>query len=394
MPDTKPLFSDFSPANKDSWLGKITTDLKGKSLDSLDWQMEENIRLSAVYAREDQPAHTAPITDGRKSNTWQIGEYIDVQDMGAANAQALEALMGGVNAPLFSIHHLPSMEELEILLKDIQPDFISAHFAPEYPGKDPAELFRNLIYYTRRRGIDMRTVSGSMDFDPLLDWVEPPFQALARVLDFAVEYLPKFKALQVNGRELHSGVANTSQELALIVAKGVEYLSQLKDMGVAPATTNKHLQFSVALSTSYFVEIAKLRALKILWGNALAGFGLSNAPIPPISAHLALESQTDDREYNMIKAATQTMAAAIGGADIIYVMPADYQLRGETSSQTRRIARNVQHLLQMESHLDQVIDPAAGSYYIEQLTRHLCEEAWQQFQRIEAKGGYLQLVNL
>ncbi len=394
MPKTKPLFSDFSPANKDSWLGKITTDLKGKSLDSLDWQMEENIRLSAVYAREDQPASTAPITDGRSSNSWQIGEYIDVQDMGGANAQALEALMGGVNAPLFRIHHLPSMEELEILLKDIQPDFISAHFAPEYPGKDPAELFRNLIYYTRRRGIDMRTVSGSMDFDPLLDWVEPPFKALARVLDFAVDYLPKFKALQVNGRELHSGVANTSQELALILAKGVEYLSQLKQLGVAPATTNKHLQFSVALSTSYFVEIAKLRALKILWGNALAGFNLSDAPIPPISAHLASESQTDDREYNMIKAATQTMAAAIGGADIIYVMPADYQIKGETSKLTRRIARNVQHLLQMESHLDQVVDPAAGSYYIEQLTRHLCEEAWQQFQRIESKGGYLQLVNL
>lgn len=394
MPETTPLFSDFTPANKDSWLGKITTDLKGKSLDSLDWQMEENIRLSAVHAREDQPANTDPITDGRASNSWQIGEYIDVQDMGAANAQALEALMGGVNAPLFRIHHLPSMEELEILLKDINPDFISAHFAPEYPGKDPAELFRNLIYYTRRRKIDMRNVSGSMDFDPLLDWVEPPFKALARVLDFAVEYLPKFKVLQVNGRELHSGVANTSQELALILAKGVEYLAQLKEMGIAPATTNKHLQFSMALSTSYFVEIAKLRALKILWANALAAYDLSDAAIPPISAHLATESQTDDREYNMIKAATQTMAAAIGGADMIYVMPADYQLRGQTSPLTRRIARNVQHLLQMESHLDQVIDPAAGSYYIERLTRHLCEEAWQQFQRIESKGGYLKLVNL
>ena len=96
----------------------------------------------------------------------------------------------------------------------------------------------------------------------------------------------------------------------------------------------------------------------------------------------------------MIKAATQTMAAAIGGADLIYVLPADYQQKGESTSFSRRIARNVQHLLQMESHLDQVIDPAAGSYYIERLTRHLCEEAWQEFQHIERQGGYSQVVEL
>ena len=88
------------------------------------------------------------------------------------------------------------------------------------------------------------------------------------------------------------------------------------------------------------------------------------------------------------------MSAAIGGADIIYVMPADYQLKGETSTLTRRIARNVQHLLQMESHLDQVIDPAAGSYFIENLTRLLCAEAWQEFKSIERKGGYSKIVHL
>ncbi len=394
MPNTPPLFSDFSAVSKQEWLSKITADLKGKSLDSLDWQLEENIRLAATYAQEDQPTATPPLTDGRSKNSWQIGEYIEVQDMGAANAEALEGLAGGVNAPLFIHHHLPSLEELEILLKDIEPNFISVHFAPEYPGKDPAELFRNLIYYTRKRGLDLSSIKGSMDFDPLLDWAEPPFQPLARILNFAARHTPQFRVLQVNGRQLHTGIDNTSRELALIVAKGVEYLAQLNDLGIDPKTTNNHLQFSMALSTSYFVEIAKLRALKILWANALAGFGLEQAAIPPISAHLATESQTEEREYNMIKAATQTMAAAIGGADLIYVLPADYQQKGESTSFSRRIARNVQHLLQMESHLDQVIDPAAGSYYIERLTRHLCEEAWQEFQHIERQGGYSQVVEL
>ena len=394
MPPIDPLFSSFSSVSKEQWLDKVTADLKGKSLDTLDWQLEENIRLSAIYAPADQPANTAPILDKRAANTWQIGEYIEVKDLGAANAQALEGLMGGVNAPLFIHHHLPTLEELEILLKDIEPDFISVHFAPAYPGKDPAELFRNLIYYTRRRGFNLGKIRGSMDFDPLLDWVEPPFKPMARILSFAANHTPHFRVLQVNGRTLHSGITNTAQELALIVAKGVDYLAQLAEWNVDPKTTNAHLQFSVALSTSYFVAIAKLRALKILWANALAAFELENAPIPPISAHLAAESQTTDREYNMIKAATQAMSAVIGGADIVYVTPSDYQITGDSTAFSRRIARNAQHLLQLESHLDQVVDPAAGSYFIENLTRELAAEAWQQFQKIESQGGYSKIVHL
>ncbi|MEO0723417.1 MAG: methylmalonyl-CoA mutase family protein [Bacteroidota bacterium] len=394
MPPIEPLFSDFHSTNKEQWLDKVTADLKGKGLDTLDWQLEEQIRLSAINAPADQPAATPPILDQRAANTWQIGEYIEVKDLGAANAQALEGLVGGVNAPLFIHHHLPTLEELEMLLRDIEPGFISVHFAPAYPGKDPAELFRNLIYYTRRRGLDLAKIKGSMDFDPLLDWVEPPFKPLARILAFAANHTPNFRVLQVNGRQLHSGITNTTHELALIVAKGVDYLAKLSEHGIAPLTTNAHLQFSVALNTSYFVAIAKLRALKILWANALAGFGLEEAPIPPISAHLAMETQTTEREYNMIKAATQAMSAVVGGADLVYITPSDYQITGDSTSFSRRIARNAQHLLQLESHLDQVVDPAAGSYFIENLTRELANEAWQQFQQIERKGGYSQIVHL
>lgn len=394
MSDKQNLFSNFSPSNKDQWLDKINLDLKGKSLASLEWQLEENIRMTIAYSAEDQPANSDPIQAGRSSNSWQIGEYIEVKDMGEANAQALEGLAGGVNAPLFKLHHLPSREELDILLADIEPDFISVHFAPEHPGKDPAELFRNLIYCTRGRNLKLSQINGSMDFDPFLDWAEPPFSPLARILSFAASHTPHFRVLQVNGQEFHTGIDTTSQELALILAKGVEYLSQLKSNGIPVAQTNRHLQFSIAISDSYFVAIAKIRALKILWANALSAYGLSKAPIPLIAAHLASESQTDEREYNMIKAATQTMSAAIGGADMIFIPPADYPIKGESTSFSRRIARNVQHLLQMESHLDQVIDPAAGSYFIEQLTRQFCDNAWAQFQRIEKKGGYLQLVDL
>lgn len=394
MSTTSSLFSNFSNPTKAEWLEKITRDLKGKPLEELEWQLEEQIRLAATFGPEDNLPSSKTLSAGRNNNSWSIGEYLFVHKPEAANAQALEGLLGGVNAPLFYLHHLPSREELEVLLANIEPSFISIHFAPAYPGKDPAELFRNLIYYARRRNLKLEDIYGSMDFDPLLDWSEPPFTALARVLKFAQRHTPNFKVLQVNGLTLHTGIENTSRELALLIAKGATYLNAMEEQGISAAVTNQHLQFSVAISTSYFVEIAKIRALKILWANVLNGFGLEEAPLPPIAAHLAEETQTDEREYNMIKAATQAMSAVIGGANLLYLPPADLRIQGESSSFTRRIARNVQHLLQMESHLDQVVDPAAGSYYIEHLTQQFCEQAWHKFQQIEAQGGFLQLENL
>lgn len=391
MQKTTSHFAAFERPTKADWLAQLTKDLKGKPLSDLDWQLEERVRLSAVYTSEDMPSPPPlPWVHGRTTNAWQIGEYIDVGDAGAANTQALEGLRGGVNAPMFRFYHLPDVEELAVLLADIEPTYISVHFAPHYPDKDPAELFRNLIYYTRRRGVPLSDIRGSLDFDPLLDWTSPPWPPLVRLLQFADQYMPQFKVLQINGQVLHTDAAGSAHELAWMLAKGVAYMAKLAELGVPPAVTNRHLQFSVAVGKRYFVEIAKIRALKLLWANVLAAYGIADtAALPPIAAHLAADSQTESREYNMISAATQAMSAAIGGTDSIYVLPADAATQAQSSAFTRRIARNVQHLLQMESHLDRVADPAAGSYYIETLTQALAASAWAQFQDMEREGGFL-----
>lgn len=386
------LFLKFSKPSKEDWLTKVTKDLKGRSISDLDWALEEKIKISAIPSNADISGELPPLTARRTDNNWHIGSYVEVKDMGDANAQVLEELNGGIQAPLFKLRHLPNLEELEILLKDIETGFIAVHFALQHPGKDPAAFFRNLIFYARRHQLDLTAINGSVDFDPLLDWAKPPFQPLARILRFAQQYTPNFKVLQVNGRALHTGAANSSRELALIIAKGVEYLDQLQQFGIDPALTNRHLRFSIANSCSYFVEIAKIRALKILWANVLEAFQLSEQSLPPISAHPARETQTDNAELNMIRATTQAMAAAIGGATTIYVLPANANQNEPSTPFTRRIARNVQHLLQLESSLGEVNDPAAGSYYIEKLTQELCKEAWLQFKDIETKGGYLNFV--
>ncbi len=388
MSEKSSLFTEFSPTSMEQWLARLQQDLKGRPVEELDWQLEESIRVAPFYTAA---AATESLTAGRTNNSWRIGEYIKVQDMAQANAIALEGLAGGVNAPVFQLHHLPTLDELEVLLKDIEPAFITAHFAPHHPGKDPAELFRNLIYYVRRRGLQLSSIAGSVDFDPLLDWTDPPFRPLARILRFATRHTPAFKMIQVNGSTFHTGPDATSRELSLIIAKGATYLAKMAELDIPTELTNAHMQFSVAVSTSYFVEIAKIRALRILWANVLAGYGLAEATLPPIVAHLSRESQTEDSHTNMIRAGTQAMAAAIGGANTIIIRPANHSQAEESTTFSRRIARNLQHLLQMESRLDRVVDPAAGSFYIEQLTQSLCEQAWAQFQAIEKQGGFLAL---
>lgn len=382
------LFSDFPASTKADWLAQLHKDLKGKPIEELDWQVEENIRLSPLYTAPELPQRP-PLAAGRSHNQWEIGEVIEVADVAQANAQALDALRAGINAPLFQLRHEPSANELAVLLEGIKPEMITANFAPQHPGKDPAELYRDLIYYVRHQGFRLSDISGSLDFDPLLDWTEPPLDPLARIIGFAHRQTPHFKVLQINGRTFDAGVDHTSRELALMVAKAVEYFDQMEKRGLSAALTNAHLQFALTIGNSYFVNIAKIRALRLLWANVLAAYQCPDAAMPPVVVHFEHESQTDDAHTNMIRAAAQAMSAVIGGASRLYVLPSNYFTYKEGSDGfTRRIARNVQHLLQLESRFDQVIDPAAGSYFLDTLTQSLATEAWSKFCQIEADGGF------
>ena len=379
----------FPATTKSEWLQRVEKSLKGRTVADLDWQLEEGIRLSPFATAEDLPDQPAPL---RSKPGWEIGEYISAGPPAEMNARALEALAGGVNAPLFYLRHQTSVAEIAEILKDIHPEYISLNCAPIYPDKDPAELFRDLVFYLRRQGYDLSKISGSVDFDPLLDWSEPPVPPLIRLLRFVGQYMPNFRVLQVNGNIFSSGFGDVSEELALIVAKGAEYLQMIREHGGDPELAAAHLQFSVTLSQQYFVSIAKLRALRILWANVLEGFGIDTTIRPIIAAHPGMETQDDDEHYNMIRATTIALSAVIGGADQLFLLPANLLTDQESTAFTRRIARNVQHLLQLESQLGWVADPAAGSYYLEQLTGALGEAAWKHFRQIESKGGFLAMM--
>jgi len=381
------LFDAFPPTGKADWLAKVEKDLKGRPLSDLNWQLSEEIELAPFYHPEDMQERHAPLIDGRKDNDWQIGEYVNVEATQTANQQLLQGLNGGVEAPLFRLYHPLDKNGLTELLDSVHPDMVALNFGEYYVDKQPEALFGLLTEYLSEQDADPQQTSGSLDFDPLLDWSEPPIDTLAQMIKRCAASWPGYRVLQINARQYHSGPKEAVEELAMTLAKGSEYLHRLQEEGVSPTLANKHLQFGIAISKSYFVEIAKLRALRLLWANVMNAYHAEHSRAQLV-VHFAPETQDEQTNINIVRASTQAMSAVVGGADRLYVLPSDHVKQEGYTAFSLRIARNLQHLLKMESHLHRVIDPGAGSYYIEKLTEKLAEGAWRRFQELEQQGAF------
>lgn len=369
-------FQDFPPTTKAEWLAKIERDLKGKPLSDLQFQLEENITLDPFYHAEDFEENYEPIVN-KASNTWQIGEYIEFHDVKVANTQALEALNGGANALLFIIINNLSKEEFVQLFAGIQLEYISINFQQFTSNRNASAFFKSFYQYLTSHHQNSTSIHGSIN----LNLPKFSLKELAEAVQFYSQTMPNFRLIEVDAMDHQN---NVSTILARTIAKGNAYLAGLSALNINPATVNHHLQFSVNVGTSYFIEIAKLCALKLLWANVLNAYKIP-IEMPLIEVHFDHTSQDTNPNTNMIRAATQALSAIIGGADRLYILESNVALNEPSTPFTRRIARNVQHILQLESYMDKVIDPAAGSYYIEKLTDKLAEEAWKKFQKIDAR---------
>lgn len=180
------------------------------------------------------------------------------------------------------------------------------------------------------------------------------------------------------------------EELAFALSAGHDYLVRLMDLGLTIDQAARKLRFSFSVSSNYFMEIAKLRAARMLWANIVKGYN----PEKNCAGKMMIHAETSrwnqtvyDPYVNMLRGTTEAMSAAIGGVYSLEVTPFDRAFEAPTEF-AKRIARNVELLLKHESHFDQVVDPAGGSYYIENLTQSIAAEAWKLFLEIEEKGGY------
>jgi methylmalonyl-CoA mutase len=408
MPDDK-LFSDFPGVTRQEWEKKIREDLKGADYEKeLIWHTREGFDVKPFYCIEDirhlkhmegLPGEFPYVRTGRTSrNSWQIRQDIQVSKPEKANKIILDLLKKGVTSPGLKLDSkvIGSGEKLSRLLKDIPLESITLNLLA---GKDSPEIAEYLVREVNRRKSDADTIKGSFDFDPLGNLTvhgnfyqdaNNDFNNLKGLIQRASEALPLFRITKVNGLNFSNAGATIVQELAFTLAMGNEYLALLTERGIKAGDIAGKMQFVFGVGSDYFMEIAKLRAARLLWAKIVEAYQPSDTGSSEMFIHAVTTGWNKtlyDPYVNMLRSTTESMSASIGGADSIEITPFD-SAYAEESDFSLRNARNTQIILQEEAYFDKVIDPAAGSYYIENLTQNLAQQAWNLFLETEDKGGY------
>ena len=379
------LFSEFAPVSKADWLARIEKDLKGRPLSELTWELHSLSIDPFVHA--DDFAELPESLANKMSNNWEIGEDIEIinNDFKAANKQTLTALMGGANAITFIFDNYPSENQLITLIENIELEFISIHFTEKTNTANPLDFLKTLHLTVINKGKNAQILRGSVAFNPFSEKLKSVDEGI-ELIEWTNQNLPQFKVISIDTMQFFKGSENVVEELTQALLNANNCINMLKNNGLNIENINHFIKFNFNIGISYFIEIAKLRAFKLLWANVLNAHGINASThsdlknlAPTIHAYISSETQVEDVHTNKIRATTQAMSAVLGGVDMLTIAPSD-ALNAESSDFSRRIARNVQHLLQMESYLDKVADPAAGSFYIEKLTNQIAEAVWEKFQ--------------
>jgi methylmalonyl-CoA mutase len=286
---------------------------------------------------------------------------------------------------------------MEELLAGIDPTACRVDF--NWGAQSPLALAL-FLEAAKKRGIDLGKLQGGLHYDPLADAASTgslplsegaTWTQLAGLIRETGAVAPDYQLLMVSNHPWHNAGATIVQDLAFTLAAGVEHLARLGDAGVAPELVLPRLGFRFSVASNYFFEVARLRAARLLWATIVREFGVNDPKLAQTRIHASTSGWNKsvfDPNVNMLRVTTEAMSAVIGGVQSLSVLPFDSTFRTPDEF-SYRIARNVQLVIREESGLDKVIDPAAGSYYLEKLTDEIAEAAWKLFQQVEEKGGLL-----
>ena len=409
MANKEKLFTEFTAPTTQEWLDKIEVDLKGADFQKrLVWRTNEGFNVQPFYRREDLANLKTPdalpgefpFVRGNKkdSNTWYVRQNIEVNDPQEANKKALDILNKGIDSLGFKLPGgMVSKEIVEALLADIRCDIVEVNFTT--CQRHSLELAEILVAYFEKEGYDKEKVVGSIEWDPMKKIVMKgkdvtPVLAFGPKLVEALKDYPNFRCIAVSSDALNNAGAYIVQELGYALAWGNEYLQQLTDAGVDVDLAAKSIKFNMGVSENYFMEIAKFRAARLLWAQIVKQY----EPKDDDSCQMCVNATTStynqtlfDSYVNLLRSQTEAMSAALGSVHSMVVTPFDAPYE-EATDFSERIARNQQLLIKEESHFDRIVDPSAGSYYIEHLTDALATEAWKIFLKVEEEGGFLAAI--
>ena len=403
------LFTEFQAPTTQEWLDKIEVDLKGADFNKkLVWRTNEGFNVQPFYRREDvlklktpdSLPGEFPFVRGNKKddNTWYIRQDIVADDAAEANKKALDILNKGIDSLGFYIPgEKVSAAFIETLLDQIFCDIVEVNF--HTCQRHALELAQILTAYFEKKGYDKEKIVGSIDFDPMKKMVmkgkdTSEVLATAPQLVEALKDYPQFRCICVNTVALNNAGAYIVQELGYALAWGNEYLQQLVDAGVDVDLAAKKIKFNMGVSENYFMELAKFRAARMLWAQIVKQY----EPKCDCACKMCVNAVTSeynqtlfDSYVNLLRSQTEAMSAALAGVHSMVVTPFDVTYEAPTDF-SERIARNQQLLLKEECHFNTVVDPGAGSYYVEHLTDSLAVEGWKIFLKVEEEGGFLAAV--
>ena len=400
------LFTEFPPVPTEKWEEVITADLKGADYErKLVWRTGEGFNVRPYYRAENlegiqflgSQAGEFPFVRGtRTHNRWHVHQTVAVECPKEANAEALKLLNSGVDSLGFSIAKEGfTAADLDELLREISIPAVELTFCGVQTGNVAGLVLDKL----EKEGL-MADAHVAFCIDPLVkglsqkgDFCSPDgekcFAKIVSLIERTREY-KHIRIVTVSAGIFSNAGSTIVEELAFALSAGNDYLSRLTDAGVDADTAARKLRFSFSVTSNYFMEIAKFRAARMLWANIVKGY----APAKNCACKMMIHARTADWNQtvydpyvNMLRGTTEAMSATIAGVHSLEVTPFDAAFENPTEF-SKRIARNVELLLKNESHFDQVVDPAGGSYYVENLTQSIAAEAWKLFLEIEEKGGY------
>ena len=397
------LFDQFPPVSTEEWRAKVEVDLKGADFNKkLVWRTNEGFNVQPMYRAEDikdlkttdsLPGEYPYVRGTKTNNDWYIRQEIEVCCPKAANEKATEILGKGVTSLGFKLKEDIDAEGLKTLLAGIDLAKVEVNFDC-CPNK-ALQLAKDLVEVVKAAGA-ADTFTGSIGFDPFRRLLKhgkdfpKDIKALAAEIVKAVADVKNLRVLAVNTDKLCNAGAYIYQELGYALSWGNEWLSQLTDAGIDATEAAKRIKFNMGISTNYFMEIAKFRAARMLWAQIVKQYEPKCDCACKMNVHATTSefNQTIfDAYVNLLRSQTESMSAALAGVDSITVTPFDKQYKNPDDF-SERLARNQQLLLKEESHLDKIVDPAGGSYYVETLTMSIANEAWKLFLATEEQGGF------
>ena len=401
------LFAEFPPVSTEAWEEVIIRDLKGADYDrKLVWKTMEGFSVKPYYRAEDLKSikntlslpGNFPYARGTHShsNSWLVRQDFDACDAQQANAKAIDALKKGADSIGFvtCADCEPSVEGVSKLTVGINPEKNEINFVS---GCNSRKILPIFIDSLKKANVDIDKAKGSFDYSPLTAFsLTGKFcvdEATAAQRTFEVveagRSLPQFKLIAVRGDVFRNAGSSTTQELAFALAMGVEYVNWLTEKGVSSSEAFSKISFTLAVGSSYFMEIAKFRTIRLLWAKIAEAYNCASCAPITIHAVNALWNKTVYDPYvNMLRTTTETMSAILGGVHSFTVLPFDAPYQKQTAF-SERIARNQQIIVKEEAYFDKVVDPAAGSYYIETLTQSVIKHAWELFVKVQDLGGYV-----